>query len=77
MRIQERLPQFTAERSLDRASEQAYHMVANKNTQSDEQGSIIAQQQEALAHGRYCSRSNPCYCCDYYFGRLIACGWRC
>jgi hypothetical protein len=69
-----RIPQFTAERSLYRTSE-PYHMVANKNTQSDEQGSIIPQQ--ALAHGRYCRTSNPCYCCDYYFGRLIACGWRC
>jgi hypothetical protein len=68
------IPNFTAERSLNRASE-PYRMVANKNTQSDEQGSIIPQQ--AVRHGRYCSFSNPCYCCDYYFGRLIACGYRC
>jgi hypothetical protein len=64
------MPKFTAERSLYRGSER-YHMVADKNIQSDEQ-SIIPQQA-----GWYCSRTNPCYGCYWNGYRYTHCTYRC
>jgi hypothetical protein len=62
-----RIPNFTAERSLYRASE-PYHMVADKNIRSDEQG-VIPQQA-----GWYC---NGCYCCYWTGFRYTRCGYYC